>query len=80
MKIYIFAAVWAVFIIAVFYVLIVWCIKYYFIRKAKKMTDMELVKSQIKEWEEGWFHKLKYEIYVKEFESRPRIIPPSHID
>lgn len=44
------------------------------------MTDMELVKAQIKEWEEGWFHKLKYEIYVKEFESRPRIIPPSHID
>ena len=80
MKIYILVAVWAVFIIAVFYALIVCCIKCYFTRKAKKMTDKELVKAQIKEWEEGWFHKLKYEIYVKEFERRPRIIPPSHID
>lgn len=77
MKIYILVTV---LIIVIMGAVIVSCVKYYFACKAKKMTDMELVRAQIKEWESGWLHKLKYKIYVKEFESRPRIIPPSHID
>ncbi len=80
MEIYILATVLAVLIIAAFCVLIVHGIRCYFVRKAKKMTQMELVDAQIKEWEAGWFHKLKYEIYSKEFKSRPRIIPYSDID
>lgn len=76
MKVYILATVLAVLIIATFYILIVYGIK----RKAKKMTDMELVNAQIKEWDAGWFHRLKYEIYSKESKSRPRIILPSDID
>lgn len=80
MKIYVAAIVWAVLIVVGVRLVIVHCIKCYFTRKAKKMTDMELLRAQIKAWESGWFHKLKHKIYVKEFERRPRIIPPSHID
>ena len=44
------------------------------------MTDMELIGAQVKEWEDGWFHNLKYEIYCKEFQNRPGFIPPSDVD
>ncbi len=74
------AVVLAILIIAAFRALIVCCIKYYFVHKAKKMTDMELIGAQVKEWEDGWFHNLKYEIYCKEFQNRPGFIPPSDAD
>ncbi len=80
MKIYILVTVLAILIIAVFCVLIVYGVKCYFVQKAKKMTNMELVKAQIKEWGPGWFHKLKYEIYSEEFESRPGVTPFSDVD
>ncbi len=80
MKIYIVVTVLAVLIIIVVRALIICCIKFYFVHKAKKMTNMELVKAQIKEWEPGWFHELKYEIYSEEFESRPRVTPFSDVD
>lgn len=80
MKIYIVVTVLAVLIIIVVRALIICCIKFYFVHKAKKMTDMELVEAQIKEWEPGWFHELKYEIYRKAFDGRPKVIPPSDID
>ena len=82
MKMFILLAVGAVLVVVmvIFYALIMLAICCYFMYKALKMTDMELIKAQIEELEEGWFHNLKYEIYHKEFERRPRIILPPDVD
>ena len=79
---FILLAVGAVLVVVmvIFYALIMLAICCYFMYKALKMTDMELIKAQIEELGEGWFHNLKYEIYHKEFERRPRIILPSDVD
>ena len=80
MKIYLSVIVLAVLIIVVFGLLLLLCVKSYFVYKAKNMTDMDLIKAQIKEWKSGWFHELKYEIYDDEFKNRTKMIPPSHVD
>ncbi len=64
MKMFILLAVGAVLVVVmvIFYALIMLAICCYFMYKALKMTDMELIKAQIEELGEGWFHNLKYEI------------------
>ncbi len=77
---WILITLWAIIAIASIVILIgyfIYCrIRAYFAHKAKKMDYMELVMAQIDEFESGWFHELKYEVYRKELDRRHQI----HVD